>query len=62
MIITWTFRDGMNIKVVAGKIFLAQNGRRHVKTHIHTCEKCLRFKQPQEKAGMQPILVSYLME
>ena len=23
--------------------------------HIHTCERCLRFKQPQEKAEMQPI-------
>ena len=29
--------------------------------HIHTCERCLRFK-PQEKAEMQPILVSYPME
>ena len=33
-----------------------------VQTHIHTCERCLRFKQPQEKAEMKPILVSYLME
>ena len=33
-----------------------------VRTHIHTCERCLRFKQPQERAEMQPILVSYLME
>ena len=33
-----------------------------MQTHIHTCERCLRFKQPQGKAGMQPILVSYLME
>ena len=31
-------------------------------THIHTCERCLRFKQPQEKAGMQTILVSYARE
>ena len=30
-----------------------------VHTHIHTCERCLRFKQPQERAEMQPILVSY---
>ena len=30
--------------------------------HIRTCERCLRFKQPQERAEMQPILVSYLME
>ena len=29
-----------------------------VQTHIHTCERCLRFKQPQERAEMQPILVS----
>ena len=33
-----------------------------VRAHIHTCERCLRFKQPQEKAEMKPILVSYLME
>ena len=33
-----------------------------VQTHIHTCERCLRFKQPLEKAGMQPILLSYPME
>ena len=30
--------------------------------HIYTCERCLRFKQPQERVEMQPILVSYLME
>ena len=30
--------------------------------HIHTCDRCLAFKQPQEKAEMQPILVSYQME
>ena len=30
--------------------------------HIHTCDRCLRFKQPQEKVEMQPILVSYPME
>ena len=33
-----------------------------VHTHIHTCERCLRFKQPQERAEMQPILVSYPLE
>ena len=33
-----------------------------VHTHIHTCERCLRFKQSQERAEMQPILVSYPME
>ena len=33
-----------------------------VQTHICTCERCLRFKQPQERAGMQPIQVSHLME
>ena len=26
-----------------------------VHMHIHTCERCLRFKQPQERAEMQPI-------
>ena len=30
--------------------------------HICTCDRCLRFKQLQEKAEMQPILVSYPME
>ena len=33
-----------------------------VHTHIHTCERCLRFKQPQDRVEMQPILVSYPME
>ena len=27
--------------------------------HIHTCNRCLRFKQPQEKSEMYPILVSH---
>ena len=31
-------------------------------THTCTCERCLRFKQPQERAEMQPILVSYPMK
>ena len=30
--------------------------------HICTCDRCLRFKQPQEKSEMCPILVSYPME
>ena len=30
--------------------------------HIHTCDRCIRFKQPQEKSEMQPILVSYPLE
>ena len=33
-----------------------------VHIHICTCDRCLRFNQPQEKAEMQPILVSYPME
>ena len=33
-----------------------------VRTHIHACERCLRFKQPRERAEKQPILVSYPME
>ena len=33
-----------------------------VHIHICTCERCFRFKQPQERAEMQPILVSYPME
>ena len=31
-------------------------------THIHTCDQCIRFKKPQEKSEMQPILVSYPLE
>ena len=30
--------------------------------HICTCDRCLRFKQPQERCEMQPILVSYPVE
>ena len=30
--------------------------------HIHMCDQCTRFKQPQERTGMQPILVSYPLE
>ena len=30
--------------------------------HICTCNRCLKFKQPQEKSEMQPILVLYPME
>ena len=30
--------------------------------HICTCNQCLRFKQPQERSEMQPILVSYPLE
>ena len=33
-----------------------------VQTHIRTCDRCIRFKQPQEKSEMQPILVSYSLE
>ena len=33
-----------------------------VQTHIHTCDRCLKFKQPQEKFEMQPILISYPLE
>ena len=33
-----------------------------VQTHICTCERCLGFKQPQERAEMQPIQVSHPME
>ena len=29
---------------------------------IHRCDQCTRFKQPQERTGMQPILVSYPLE
>ena len=30
--------------------------------HICTCDRCPRFKQPQERSEMQPILVLYPME
>ena len=33
-----------------------------VQTHIHTCDRCIRFKQPEEKSEIQPILVSYPLE
>ena len=33
-----------------------------VQTHICACDQCLKFKQPQEKSEMQPILVSYPLE
>ena len=33
-----------------------------VHTYLCTCDRCLKFKQPQEKSEMQPILVSFLME
>ena len=33
-----------------------------VPVHIYMCNQCLRFKQPQERSEMQPILVSYPLE
>ena len=33
-----------------------------VRQYIRTCERCIRFKQPVEKAEMKPILCTYLME
>ena len=33
-----------------------------MQTHIHTCDYCIKFKQPQEKFEMQPILVSCPLE
>ena len=33
-----------------------------VQTHICTYDRCLKFKQPQEKSEIQPILVSYPLE
>ena len=30
--------------------------------HICMCDRCTRFKQPQERSEMQPILVSYPLE
>ena len=33
-----------------------------VRQYIRTCERCIRFKQPVEKAEMKPILCTYPME
>ena len=33
-----------------------------VHTHICTCDRCTRFKQPEERSEMQPKLVSYPLE
>ena len=33
-----------------------------VHIHVHTCDQCTTFKQPQERTGMQPLLVSYPSE
>ena len=33
-----------------------------VHIYIRTCDRCTRFKQPRERTGMQPILVSYPLE
>ena len=33
-----------------------------VGTHIRSCDRCTRFKQPQERAQMVPIQTSYPLE
>ena len=33
-----------------------------VRTHIRACERCIRFKQPQEKEEMYPITATYPLE
>ena len=33
-----------------------------VQAYIYTCDQCIRFKQPQEKSEIQPVLVSYPLE
>ena len=30
--------------------------------HICTCDRCVRFKQPQKRSEMQPILILYPLE
>ena len=30
--------------------------------HIRICDQCTRFNQPQERTGIKPILVCYLLE
>ena len=30
--------------------------------HIHICDRCKRFKQPQERSEIWPILISYPLE
>ena len=44
------------------EVHLAPNGRRYVHIYIHTCDQCTRFKQPQGRTEMQPILFSYPLE
>ena len=41
---------------------MAKGGRGCAHTHICTYNQCLRFKQPQERSELQPILVSYPLE
>ena len=42
--------------------FFWQKMAEDVQTQICTCDRCIKFKQPQEKSQMQPILVSYPLE
>ena len=50
-----------DIRTVTGTVLLAKMAV-DVQTHIHTCDRCTKFKQPQEKSEMQVILVSYPLE
>ena len=44
------------------EIFFCPKMADDVHIHIHIYDQCTRFKQPQEKTEMQPILVSYPLE
>ena len=44
------------------RFFWPKMAKQNVQNHICTCENCLQFKQPPERAEMQPIQVSHPME
>ena len=33
-----------------------------VRVHVRSCDRCIRFKQPLERAEMQPIKATYPLE
>ena len=33
-----------------------------VRLHIHSCERCTKFKQPQEQEEMKSIICTYPLE
>ena len=43
-------------------IFLAKIWFKDVKAYIRNCDRCIRFKQPEEKAKLHPIEATYPFE